>query len=163
MGTLTHRTLQTYRQLVKLALTRVPRLLLRERFLAEWRSYFKAAKTIRLEADMKFLLETADMVKERLETGVYPPFPVRFLNENTMFSYKPQIAYRRYIWNIWRNDIILEPGQDPPREPFYESRQFTTILIDNEEYFREVKKGKEFPEEAALFAGNNGEPPSRTS
>jgi hypothetical protein len=151
MEGLRKRTLQTYRKLVKLALIRVPRVLLRERFLTEWRFYFKEARSLRLEADLLHLLETADLVKERLSVGVYPPFPSRVLSERSMYNYKPMTVHRKYTWNIWRNDIILEPGQDPPREPFYEPRQFTTVLLDQEEYFREVKTGKQFPEEAALF------------
>jgi hypothetical protein len=117
----------------------------------EFRFYFKEAKQLRLPQDIEYFIKIIEVIKQKLETGEYPPFPRLFasiLSERYEHDY---ICFRKYIWNIDKDDIILEPGQDPLRQPFIEPRQFSSDMIASQNYFKHLDKGKIFPEEEFLL------------
>ena len=124
---------------------------LKESKRAEFQYYFKEAKSLGQPQDVDYFLNIMNHIKTRLEAREYPPFP-RFL-PSVLSSEIPrdQLCYRKYIWNIDKNDLILEPGQDPVRQPFIEPKQYSSDIISDESYFKHVKKGEIFSDEELVF------------
>lgn len=118
---------------------------------AEFAYYFREAKNLRDSKDINYFLDVMEHVKMRLEKGQYPPFP-RFMP--TIFArslLKDTLCYRRFIWNINKDDLILEPGQDPIRQPFIEPRQYSSDIIKDDDYYKHIKTGIEFSDEENVF------------
>mmetsp|Transcript_1048 Transcript_1048/g.1060 ORF Transcript_1048/g.1060 Transcript_1048/m.1060 type:complete len:126 (+) Transcript_1048:251-628(+) len=101
---------------------------------------------------MDYFINTMKLVKEKLESGEFPPFPRRLpmLTMQFLSPRKDLLFYRRWILNIDRNDIMLEPGQDPLRAPFIEPRQYGNITQPLKEYYK-WDTTYQFPEEEMLF------------
>jgi hypothetical protein len=58
--------------------------------------------------------------------------------------------------------MILEPGQDPVRQPFMEPKQFISDNVPDKDYFQNVTEGTVFPDEELVF-GLKSLKPSKTS
>jgi hypothetical protein len=51
------------------------------------------------------------LVREKLELQEFPPFPRKLPALNSYFEYVDRdFHYRKWMFNIKRNDMILEPG-----------------------------------------------------
>ena len=124
---------------------------MRESRRSEFRYYFKEAKLLNTPQDVDYFLNTMNHVKQRLESGQYPPFPRVFPSILSESLKREQIYYRKYVWNINKDDLILEPGQDPVRQPFIEPRQYSSDIIDDERYFKHDKKGIIFSDEETIL------------
>ena len=55
------------------------------------------------------------------------------------------------MMNVKRNDVILEPGQDPARQPFLEFKQDYQGSTDTPDYKYNLPEGTEFEEEKEIF------------
>ena len=118
---------------------------------SEFRYYFQEAKNLQDPQDVDHFLEIIKHIKQRLESGAYPPFPRLFPSIFSDDIKKSRLHHRKYMLNIERNDMILEPGQDPVRQPFMESKQFTSDFIMGKDYYQNVTEGTVFPDEELLF------------
>lgn len=144
-------TLLLYRRLLTLLNTNCSRLALKESKRIEFKHLFHESKHLTDLQDIRFCYNVFSLIADKLESGEYPPFPRRLPSLNNDFIIKDMFHYRKYILNINKDNIILEPGQDPPREPFLEPRQFRSDIIADESYFKENRQGILFPEEEQLF------------
>lgn len=144
-------TLLLYRRLLTLLNSRCSRLALKESKRLEFKHLFHESKHLTDLQDIRFCFNVFTLIASKIESGEYPPFPRRLPSLRSEFVIKDMFHYRKYILNINRDNIILEPGQDPPREPFLEPRQFRSDIIADEEYFKENTAGFLFPEEEYLL------------
>ena len=55
------------------------------------------------------------LIRDKLENDEYPPFPRRLPVLESGYDEKDDMGYRKWMMNVRRNDVILEPGQDPVR------------------------------------------------
>lgn len=141
-----------YRHLHKLIRVKCHRYGLREQKRSELRVLFKDAKAIQDLQDIRYCYNVGRLVQERLETGEFPPFPRRLLEPYSVYHEKDLRLYRKYIRNIAGNDVILEPGQDPPRHLFYENRQFHRDYCLTPSIVKYQTEGKQFQEEESLLS-----------
>lgn len=120
---------------------------------AEFKYYFQEAKVLKNPQDVDHFIQIMKHIKGRLESGEYPPFPrigpSVFANEIN----RDRLYHRKYMLNIDRNDYILEPGQDPSRQPFMEPKQYNSDLILDKDYYTNVTTGTIFPDEELVFEG----------
>jgi len=144
-------TLLLYRDIHKLIRENCRRYAIRESKKSEFRYYFKESRDLEDPQDYFYFLNTMKHVKQRLENKEYPPFPRRLPWILTSHQEKDRFFFRKYIWNLDKDDIILEPGQDPVRQPFIDPRQFHSDIVDDPRYFKNVTVGTQFPEEQVLF------------
>jgi len=140
-----------YRHLHKLVRTKCYRYGLREQKRSELRVLFKDAKILTDLQDIRFCYNIGRLVQERLESGEFPPFPRRLLEPYSTYHEKDLRIHRKYIRNIAGNDVILEPGQDPPRHIFYENRQFHRDYCINASLVKYQTEGVQFEEEKRLL------------
>ncbi|CAG9325064.1 unnamed protein product [Blepharisma stoltei] len=144
--------LKLYYALQKLIRDKVASYSVKEQKRIEFQGYFREAKTITDPHDMDFFINTMKLVKEKLESGEFPPFPRRLpmLTMQFLSPRKDMLFYRRWILNIDRNDVMLEPGQDPLRHPFIEPRQYGNISQPFKEYYK-WNTITQSPDEEKLF------------
>lgn len=122
---------------------------------AEIKFYFNESRYIEDPQDLRYFLNTMALFKDNLSKGNYPPFPRRLPSVFSPHTQRDLLLYRKHIWNIRGTDLILEPGQDPVRQPFVDSRQPQTELMNDPTYIKNDPEGTQFPEEEYLFAQNN--------
>ena len=140
-----------YRRLHKLVREKCYRFGLREQKRSELRVLFKDSKTLTDLQDIRLFYNIGCLVKERLESGEFPPFPRRYFDPSSVYHQKEHRNYRKYIRNIDATDYILEPGQDPPRHPFYETRQFHRDYSSDPRLVKYQTDGVQFDEEEKLL------------
>lgn len=125
----------------------------RESRIAEFKFYFQEGKLLKNPQDVDHFIEIMKHIKGRLESGVYPPFPRLFPSVFAIDTKRDRLYHRKFMLNIERNDYILEPGQDPVRQPFMEPKQYSSELLLNKDYYANVTTGIMFPEEELIFEG----------
>ena len=123
----------------------------RESKIKEFQYLFREAQSLKYPQDVDYFLDAMNHVKERIEAGKYPPFPKLFPSILARSLRRENLYYRKYVWNIEGNDLILEPGQDPVRQPFIEPKQFSSDWIKEKDYFLENTEGKIFSDEEIVF------------
>lgn len=124
---------------------------------SEFKFYFREARQLTDLQDIEYFLNTMKHVKQRLEANEYPPFPTMFPSILSRSLLRETLNYRKFIWNVNKDDLILEPGQDPVRQPFIEPKQFSSDIIDDHRYFRHDLKGEIFSDEEKVFEGKSRE------
>lgn len=125
----------------------------RESRAAEFKYYFQEGKVLKNPQDVDHFIEIMKHIKNRLERGEYPPFPRLAPSVFAIEIRRDRMYHRKYMLNIERNDYILEPGQDPSRQPFMEPKQFNSDIILSKDYFANVTDGTVFPDEELVFEG----------
>lgn len=101
--------------------------------------------------DIRLCYHIGRLVQERLEVGDFPPFPRLYMEASSLYRLKELRAYRKYVRNAQGDDYILEPGQDPPRHVFYETRQYHRDYCGSQELVKYQTSGMQFAEEEQLF------------
>lgn len=117
----------------------------------EFSFYFKQSKEIDVAQDLRYFLNTMYLIRDKLQNDEYPPFPRRLPVLESGYDEKDDYGYRKWMMNVRRNDVILEPGQDPVRQPFLEFKQDYAGSMDSPDYKYNLPEGTEYDEEKEIF------------